>query len=75
MPYRDEYKRPILVAFDESVVVTLERTSVFHVDLAFDTNDCRPVPAGISSWTNEHALAEDIHEMPTREITLELVKL
>jgi len=47
---------------------------VFHSDLVSWTTVSKFVFAGISSWTLRQALAVEIQEMPTREVTSDSLK-
>lgn len=66
--YSDVYSSSRLVVL-VVVVVIFERTCSFHADLVSLTTWSNGVPSGISSLRLLQALAVDIHEMPTREVT------
>lgn len=51
------------------VVVTLDKTVVFHSALVASTTAVNAVPGGISSWTCLQAFCVEIHEIPTRDVT------
>jgi len=58
-----------------SVVVTLERTYLFHIDFVLSTRVESVVLGGISFSTDWHACAEEMKDMPTLDVTFEVEKL
>lgn len=57
------------------VVWIFDKTLAFHSATASLTTAANSVPEGISLFTFRHAWSEEIHEMPTRDITSSSLKV
>lgn len=73
MWYSDEYSSWRFFVDLLSVVVTFERTWVFHASCVAFLTVSREVPAGISELTLLQACSVDMNETPTRDVTTLLV--
>ena len=74
MKYRELYNNCKLVLL-VSVVVTLDKTSVFQTFFASLVKVESVVPEGICELTFSQAWADDIKDIPTLETTVVVLKL